>query len=383
MEVLLDDEVPVHYGFIHLHAVDEDPPDLGEASRGQRNGLCGGAEPGAISLITGLHTGRVPLTVRWYDREPAVEPEWEEVVEASFAIQDPELWLHTFDWGAELVLPEVGSLRARYCGSGLDEAHRYDEPGADRYLLAIWPAPPAPDVIVRQTSAYAAYWHRAAQETRQPTAEERAAEERARAERERVEAVRAGQAAADLDLQTWGGRRPSARLREVGYYAAEVARSHPDLVDAFEALDADRQREVTRWLARQAFERTGLDRVDWAAPALEALDRGLPLPAPFTDPRTANSRLFEEHQTTGVTHVFKADEPRAHTARRVGAAGHPGTLNQRGLGQRSVAVAAILSAVAPDPLRALVEAFVFATSAAGNGHDELVERLRQCYLPSD
>lgn len=46
-------------------------------------------------------------------------------------------------------------------------------------------------------------------------------------------------------------------------------------------------------------------------------------------------------------------------------------------------MAAILSAVAPDPLRALVEAFVFATSAAGNGHDELVERLRQCYLPSD
>lgn len=33
----------------------------------------------------------------------------------------------------------------------------------DRYLLQLWPAPMAPDAILRQTSEHAAYWHRVAE----------------------------------------------------------------------------------------------------------------------------------------------------------------------------------------------------------------------------
>jgi hypothetical protein len=39
-----------------------------------------------------------------------------------------------------------------------------DEPALDRYLLQLWPAPHRAEVLVRQTSEIAAYWHSAARE---------------------------------------------------------------------------------------------------------------------------------------------------------------------------------------------------------------------------
>ena len=32
----------------------------------------------------------------------------------------------------------------------------------DRYLLQLWPAPAAPDEVVKESSAIAGYWHRVA-----------------------------------------------------------------------------------------------------------------------------------------------------------------------------------------------------------------------------
>lgn len=69
MTVLFADDVRVHYGFIFLGQADIDA-DLMDARRGQRNGLCGAAVAGVLSLITGLHTGAVPLVVEWHDRDP-------------------------------------------------------------------------------------------------------------------------------------------------------------------------------------------------------------------------------------------------------------------------------------------------------------------------
>jgi hypothetical protein len=51
-----------------------------------------------------------------------------------------------------------GNHRRGTSGKELDTTEE-GEAAPDRYLLQLWPAPEAPDVLVRQTSAIAAYWH--------------------------------------------------------------------------------------------------------------------------------------------------------------------------------------------------------------------------------
>lgn len=60
--------IPVHYGFLFLASLDDEQPELLQTRQGQQNGLCGAAVPGALSLVTGLHTGEVPVSVEWHDR---------------------------------------------------------------------------------------------------------------------------------------------------------------------------------------------------------------------------------------------------------------------------------------------------------------------------
>ncbi|SEF35067.1 hypothetical protein SAMN05421837_107715 [Amycolatopsis pretoriensis] len=44
--------------------------------------------------------------------------------------------------------------------TGREQDTRLDgEAERDSYVLQFWPAPPAPDAVVRQHSAAAAYWH--------------------------------------------------------------------------------------------------------------------------------------------------------------------------------------------------------------------------------
>jgi len=133
---------------------------------GQANGLAGAATPGGVFLITGLHTGHVPITVELHDRAPALDEKWEEIVEVSFR---PLGQMSLTEWAGqasyELDIEQV-DLRVRYCALGMDEAGDQDtrlddEPGYDRYLLQLWPAPQAPDTVVKQTSEQAAYWHTA------------------------------------------------------------------------------------------------------------------------------------------------------------------------------------------------------------------------------
>ena len=59
---------------------------------------------------------------------------------------------------------QTSTYRVRYSATGMDRARRRDtllagEPLLDRYLLQLWPAPPAPDSVIRETSRCAAYWH--------------------------------------------------------------------------------------------------------------------------------------------------------------------------------------------------------------------------------
>ncbi|HEX2133862.1 MAG TPA: hypothetical protein VHH15_20140, partial [Actinophytocola sp.] len=215
VRILMSEDVRVHYGQLYVTS-GPDVPELREALGGQRNGLCGAGRPGALFLVTGLHTGRVGFTVELHEQAPPVDESWEEVVEVSFRpIDRPalECWGGEGHWPLDLAATDY---RVRYSGTRLDQAHAQDtrltgEPEVDRYLLQFWPAPPEPDRVVRQTSAQAAYWHGVASELPPPpTPEERALTEvRTRRDRARANAERRLR----REEREWGGRLPGERLR--------------------------------------------------------------------------------------------------------------------------------------------------------------------------
>lgn len=169
----------VHYRLAYVLMRDVIPSDLSDAFRGQTNGLCGAATRGAICLITGLHTGYVGFSVDVLDAAPPLDDDWEEIVETSFAIPDEdeefendgriiaERDVAIVEWGGKCypfpLLP--GSYRVRYCARGMDLGRHRDttltgEAPVDFYSLAFWPADPAPDCVIKQTSEAAAYWHK-------------------------------------------------------------------------------------------------------------------------------------------------------------------------------------------------------------------------------
>ena len=95
-----------------------------ETRRGQLNGLCGAGVPKVLSLVTGLHTGSVPVVIEWLDAEPDLDPGWEDVVEVSFQPTETDLMLSSFDEAHPLSLLRTGSHRVRYCALGMDQGGR-------------------------------------------------------------------------------------------------------------------------------------------------------------------------------------------------------------------------------------------------------------------
>lgn len=166
MRTLFEGEVWVHYGQVYVVSdTAEANPLLEAAFAGQANGLCGAATPGALYLVTGLHTGHVGFAVQLYEGAPPVVDAWEEIVEVSFAPRSARIelleWAGTASW--PLGLAQI-DYRVRYCATGMDAGRGRDtllegEPQLDRYLLQIWPGLPGPDRVLKQTSENAAYWH--------------------------------------------------------------------------------------------------------------------------------------------------------------------------------------------------------------------------------
>jgi hypothetical protein len=162
--VLFDDLVPVHFGYIHLSAGSEVGDDLIEARLGQNNGLCGARTPHQVSLVTGLHTGEVPLLVEWHPSEPPIDESWEDVVEVSAEFTEPDVLLSSFEDAFSLKMPVSGWHRVRYCANGMDEGRELDTPdedevAPDKYVLQMWPAPPGADEVKVLGSRNAEYWH--------------------------------------------------------------------------------------------------------------------------------------------------------------------------------------------------------------------------------
>ena len=166
MRTLFDGEIHVSYSQAYLEdGRGLDTSDLAACFAGQANGLCGARGVGGLWLITGLHTGRVPVVVEEHDGPPPVRAEWEEVVEVPFVADSSPISLVGWaGWSVDPLALDPGQYRVRYCVAGMDAGKAVDtrvgsEPVPDRYLLQLWAAAPSGDAVLRQTGSVAAYWH--------------------------------------------------------------------------------------------------------------------------------------------------------------------------------------------------------------------------------
>ncbi|KOY55976.1 hypothetical protein [Streptomyces sp. XY332] len=425
--------VRVHYGQIYVVSDADDPvPGLSEAFAGQSGGLCGAAVPGALWLITGLHTGDVGFIVEVYDEDPPLDAVWEDVVEVSFhpVSERTSLVLWGGEGAWELDLARI-DYRVRYCARGMDEGREADrrgagEPQAESYLLQFWPAPPRADRVVRQTSQNAAYWHRHARGLPPlPTPEQRAETERlARQAQERA----AEEWRLHYERWQWGGRLPSKRLRGVGGRVHDVVRFDSDLVHALDTAGSQVQRAVALLAARRACEAAGLIGVSWVTQALTALAEGRPLPPPFDDMHQMSETVFSDPQVPSrwvleavpperppyrpptppaarsgdngrrrrglaalIPSASGGDRPTPAEGVRPGAAAAVDTsgtepisdLVSRGylggplrISQLDFALPAVLAAAEPDPLKAVLDAVFQAVCTYGEHYPELLEEIR-------
>jgi hypothetical protein len=352
MRTLMSEPAWVHYGQIYVES-SEDFADLGECFAGQRNGLCGAAVPGKLFLITGLHTGKVGFTVELHDRMPSVDYTAEEVVEASYRpLGEAALvcWGGGGDWPLEL---EQVDYRVRYCGWGMDAGHQAGppmdgEPLVDRYLLQFWPAPPAPDRVIKQTSGQAAYWHKFARQTPPPPTPEQRAELKRERERRHAEEF-----LAELTEQ-WGGTLPSERVRDAARLAFGLVQLDRPLIDDIDRAGADDQRAIARWSARRAAVEAQLDQHEWIATLLEGMDRGADLWS-----------LLPERTDTGNQEVQLV-------ARAWGWSDDADPMENLWT--------VLTAADDEDPLRAAYETVWLATFAFGDGRrPELIRELRQAF----
>ncbi len=90
---------------------------MADCFRGQANGLCGAAVPGFLFLITATHTGDVNFTIDMLDAPPPLDETCEQVVEASFSVEDAPNDVLFAEWGGRVYpIPlRPGSYRVRYC----------------------------------------------------------------------------------------------------------------------------------------------------------------------------------------------------------------------------------------------------------------------------
>lgn len=164
MAELFSGNVEVQYGQAYFELDGTFDGSMDDCFLGQSNGLCGASNPAILFLVTGLHTGPVGMIVNLFAADPGIDVSWDEIVEVSFQAPKGEITLVEWaaDEGACLPVP-VGSYRARYYGLAMQAANDMDtnveDLPVDTYRLDLWPASPAPDLVVKQTSSIATYWH--------------------------------------------------------------------------------------------------------------------------------------------------------------------------------------------------------------------------------
>lgn len=168
-QVLLDQTVDTDYGQFDLVWSDDGIGFDGDFDRyfhDQVNGLAGAAAGSGVYVNLARRSGgsRVRIVLLG-GKPPQPSAEFEDVVEVSLTVPEGAE-VRWASWAVETsgALREIaaGSYRLRVSGRGRDAA-RADELAdrvLDEYVLELWPAPPAPDAVVRVGSEDAKYWHR-------------------------------------------------------------------------------------------------------------------------------------------------------------------------------------------------------------------------------
>ena len=122
--------------------------------------------PGYATVATGIAMGDVRLTVEVRQDPPPVDvADWEEAAEVTLESPTGRMRIATADDGDPtppfpVLTPNgPGYYRIRVHARGRDNAidQTADEPVED-YLVQVWPAPPAPQKIYKQTDRYGAQW---------------------------------------------------------------------------------------------------------------------------------------------------------------------------------------------------------------------------------
>ncbi|MFF3113580.1 hypothetical protein ACFVSN_30850 [Kitasatospora sp. NPDC057904] len=141
--------------------------DITELPDSAPNGLVAANHSGCL-VLSGLHTGTIMVSVEPLDAEPgAADDVWEEVAEVSVLSRSGTLQAWSLDYGPLEGAPALtsagpGTYRLRVHARQRDIGHAtdtlLDDDPCDFYLLQCWPAPPAPEKIIRQTDNFGAEW---------------------------------------------------------------------------------------------------------------------------------------------------------------------------------------------------------------------------------
>ncbi|QKW36285.1 hypothetical protein HUT06_21485 [Actinomadura sp. NAK00032] len=120
--------------------------------------------PGFAAVKTGIAQGDVRLSVEVHKEAPPVEiADWEEAVEVTLEATIGRIQVAAMmDWAPPfpVLTPNgPGDYRVRVHARGRDNAIdlAVTEP-VEEYLAQIWPAPPAHQVIYKQSDRYGAQW---------------------------------------------------------------------------------------------------------------------------------------------------------------------------------------------------------------------------------
>ena len=172
MPVLFDGVLWLTHGQVTLVSADDhDLVSHAEATAGQANGLCGAAIAGHLHLVIGTDSGEVSFLVELLDSEPEADARapgpdapWEDIVEVSFRPETGAVALVSTEGETDDLELPVADYRVRFSARGMDAAAIDDtvpvgEPTRDRYALQLWPAPFAPDAVIRVSTRAAASWH--------------------------------------------------------------------------------------------------------------------------------------------------------------------------------------------------------------------------------
>lgn len=151
--------VPVQYHQFDIK--DEDAP-AATARDQKHNGLVSVAVD-AITVLTGIHTGDVDVTVTLHSTRPEPDSaDWQEIVEISARSVSGELKVSGIMDDLDEELPILsflgpGDYRLRIHARGRDSAvDLAPDEVSEWYLVQSWPEPPGKTTVLRQSDAYGA-----------------------------------------------------------------------------------------------------------------------------------------------------------------------------------------------------------------------------------